>query len=132
METDPKECLHCYKLLKLMLSCVFFLVPSDVLYPKNTCSAHSGVSAEVLCRGRDFVVSCYPSFFKSFCLITQNKFYFVVLFSLDVEIHTRALCDEKRNCIHHQSKKQFKRKEVVGFSLSENLFIVFICCYVGA
>lgn len=30
---------------------------SDVLYPKNTCSPHSGVPAEVLCRGRDFVVS---------------------------------------------------------------------------
>lgn len=30
---------------------------SDVLYPKNTFSAHSGVPAEVLCRGRDFVVS---------------------------------------------------------------------------
>lgn len=30
---------------------------SDVLYPKNSCSPHSGVPAEVLCRGRDFVVS---------------------------------------------------------------------------
>uniref|UniRef100_A0A7N6A3Y1 DNA-directed RNA polymerase III subunit RPC5 C-terminal domain-containing protein n=1 Tax=Anabas testudineus TaxID=64144 RepID=A0A7N6A3Y1_ANATE len=33
-----------------------WVVKSDVLYPKNTCSAHSGVPAEVLCRGRDFVL----------------------------------------------------------------------------
>lgn len=36
-----------------------FVSSSDVLYPKNTCSSHSGVPAEVLCRGRDFVVSLY-------------------------------------------------------------------------
>lgn len=42
-----------------------FFPPSDVLYPKNTCSPHSGVPAEVLCRGRDFVVSyCYFPFIK--------------------------------------------------------------------
>ena len=34
-----------------------FLINSDVLYPKDTSSPHSGVPAEVLCRGRDFVVS---------------------------------------------------------------------------
>lgn len=41
-----------------MLNQVLFLFPlhSDVLYPKNTCSPHSSVPAEVLCRGRDFVV----------------------------------------------------------------------------
>lgn len=37
--------------------CLFFLINSDVLYPKDTSSPHSGVPAEVLCRGRDFVVS---------------------------------------------------------------------------
>ncbi len=37
--------------------CVCFVFVSDVLYPKNSCSSHSGVPAEVLCRGRDFVVS---------------------------------------------------------------------------
>lgn len=36
----------------------FLSASSDVLYPKSTCSPHSGVPAEVLCRGRDFVVSC--------------------------------------------------------------------------
>lgn len=30
---------------------------SDILYPKDSSSPHSGVPAEVLCRGRDFVVS---------------------------------------------------------------------------
>lgn len=37
---------------------LLLLPHSDVLYPKNTCSPHSGVPAEVLCRGRDFVVRC--------------------------------------------------------------------------
>ncbi|CAB1338227.1 unnamed protein product, partial [Coregonus sp. 'balchen'] len=32
------------------------LMGFDVLYPKNSCSPHSGVPAEVLCRGRDFVM----------------------------------------------------------------------------
>ncbi|XP_011372744.1 DNA-directed RNA polymerase III subunit RPC5 [Pteropus vampyrus] len=33
-----------------------WVVKSDILYPKDTSSPHSGVPAEVLCRGRDFVV----------------------------------------------------------------------------
>lgn len=35
---------------------VFF---SEILYPKGTTSPHSGVSAEHLCRGRDYLVSSY-------------------------------------------------------------------------
>ncbi|KAM4631594.1 DNA-directed RNA polymerase III subunit RPC5 [Discoglossus pictus] len=33
-----------------------WVVKSDVIYPKDSSSPHSGVSAEVLCRGRDFVM----------------------------------------------------------------------------
>ncbi|XP_048350154.1 DNA-directed RNA polymerase III subunit RPC5 [Sphaerodactylus townsendi] len=33
-----------------------WVVKSDILYPKDTSSPHSGVPAEVLCRGRDFVM----------------------------------------------------------------------------
>ncbi|KAG8433094.1 hypothetical protein GDO86_017396 [Hymenochirus boettgeri] len=33
-----------------------WVVKSDVIYPKESSSPHSGVSAEVLCRGRDFVM----------------------------------------------------------------------------
>ncbi|XP_073503693.1 DNA-directed RNA polymerase III subunit RPC5 [Phyllobates terribilis] len=33
-----------------------WVVKSDVVYPKESSSPHSGVSAEVLCRGRDFVM----------------------------------------------------------------------------
>lgn len=33
------------------------LFASDILYPKDSSSPHSGMPAEVLCRGRDFVVS---------------------------------------------------------------------------
>ncbi|KAM5329636.1 DNA-directed RNA polymerase III subunit RPC5 isoform 1-T5 [Glossophaga mutica] len=33
-----------------------WVVKSDILYPKDSSSPHSGVPAEVLCRGRDFVM----------------------------------------------------------------------------
>ncbi|XP_053550650.1 DNA-directed RNA polymerase III subunit RPC5 [Bombina bombina] len=33
-----------------------WVVKSDIIYPKDSSSPHSGVSAEVLCRGRDFVM----------------------------------------------------------------------------
>nr|XP_006818447.1 PREDICTED: DNA-directed RNA polymerase III subunit RPC5-like [Saccoglossus kowalevskii] len=33
-----------------------WVVKSDVLYPKDTISANSGVSAEILCRGRDYIM----------------------------------------------------------------------------
>lgn len=56
------KCVLKWILPLVMFLCVCF--PSDVLYPKNTCSPHSGVPAEVLCRGRDFVVS--SSFFYPF------------------------------------------------------------------
>ena len=29
---------------------------SEILYPKDGCSPNSGISSELLCRGRDFVV----------------------------------------------------------------------------
>ena len=38
---------------------------SDILYPKDSSSPHSGVPAEVLCRGRDFVVSAQLSGFPA-------------------------------------------------------------------
>lgn len=38
-----------------------WVVKSDILYPKDSSSPHSGVPAEVLCRGRDFVVSTWSS-----------------------------------------------------------------------
>lgn len=36
---------------------VTFNICSEILYPKEVCSPHSGVSSEHLCRGRDYVVS---------------------------------------------------------------------------
>lgn len=33
-----------------------WVVKSDILYPKDSSSPHSGMPAEVLCRGRDFVM----------------------------------------------------------------------------
>ena len=34
-----------------------WVVRSDVLYPKDTSSNVSGVPAELMCRGRDYIVS---------------------------------------------------------------------------
>ncbi|XP_051967986.1 DNA-directed RNA polymerase III subunit RPC5-like [Xyrauchen texanus] len=53
--TDSTTVLRCIQQVALLVQ-GNWVVKSDVLYPKNTCSSHSGVPAEVLCRGRDFVV----------------------------------------------------------------------------
>ncbi|XP_061564797.1 DNA-directed RNA polymerase III subunit RPC5 [Cololabis saira] len=53
--TDQTSVLRCIQQVALLVQ-GNWVVKSDVLYPKNTCSAHSGVPAEVLCRGRDFVM----------------------------------------------------------------------------
>uniref|UniRef100_A0A8C1YH78 Polymerase (RNA) III (DNA directed) polypeptide E n=1 Tax=Cyprinus carpio TaxID=7962 RepID=A0A8C1YH78_CYPCA len=52
--TDSTAVLRCIQQVALLVQ-GNWVVKSDVLYPKNTCSSHSGVPAEVLCRGRDFV-----------------------------------------------------------------------------
>lgn len=77
--------------------------PSDVLYPKNTCSPHSGVPAEVLCRGRDFVVSGSLIGSKN-SLNAQVWLLYVCVFSPDVEVHFRTFFDEKGDRSHHQSE----------------------------
>ncbi|CAG5904359.1 unnamed protein product [Menidia menidia] len=53
--TDQTSALRCIQQVALLVQ-GNWVVKSDVLYPKNTFSAHSGVPAEVLCRGRDFVM----------------------------------------------------------------------------
>ncbi|KAF7660340.1 hypothetical protein LDENG_00283610 [Lucifuga dentata] len=53
--TDATSVLRCIQQVALLVQ-GNWVVKSDVLYPKNTCSPHSGVPAEVLCRGRDFVM----------------------------------------------------------------------------
>lgn len=53
--TDSTAVLRCIQQVALLVQ-GNWVVKSDVLYPKNTCSPHSGVPAEVLCRGRDFVM----------------------------------------------------------------------------
>ncbi|XP_051523240.1 DNA-directed RNA polymerase III subunit RPC5-like isoform X2 [Myxocyprinus asiaticus] len=53
--TDSTAVLRCIQQVALLVQ-GNWVVKSDVLYPKNTCSSHSGVPAEVLCRGRDFVL----------------------------------------------------------------------------
>lgn len=53
--TDSTSALRCIQQVALLVQ-GNWVVKSDVLYPKNTFSPHSGVPAEVLCRGRDFVM----------------------------------------------------------------------------
>uniref|UniRef100_A0A3P8W1L5 Polymerase (RNA) III (DNA directed) polypeptide E n=1 Tax=Cynoglossus semilaevis TaxID=244447 RepID=A0A3P8W1L5_CYNSE len=53
--TDSTSVLRCIQQVALLVQ-GNWVVKSDVLYPKNTCSPLSGVPAEVLCRGRDFVL----------------------------------------------------------------------------
>uniref|UniRef100_A0A8B9KXR1 RNA polymerase III subunit E n=1 Tax=Astyanax mexicanus TaxID=7994 RepID=A0A8B9KXR1_ASTMX len=65
--TDSTAVLRCIQQVALLVQ-GNWVVKSDVLYPKSTCSPHSGVPAEVLCRGRDFVVN---SQLKISCLHPQ-------------------------------------------------------------
>ncbi|XP_053131835.1 DNA-directed RNA polymerase III subunit RPC5 isoform X2 [Hemicordylus capensis] len=53
--TDPTAVLRCIQQVALLVQ-GNWVVKSDILYPKDTSSPHSGVPAEVLCRGRDFVM----------------------------------------------------------------------------
>ncbi|XP_077406486.1 DNA-directed RNA polymerase III subunit RPC5 [Vanacampus margaritifer] len=53
--TDSTAVLRCIQQVALLVQ-GNWVVKSDVLYPKNTCSPHSGVPADLLCRGRDFVM----------------------------------------------------------------------------
>ncbi|ETE59513.1 DNA-directed RNA polymerase III subunit RPC5, partial [Ophiophagus hannah] len=54
--TDPTAVLRSIQQVALLVQ-GNWVVKSDILYPKESSSPHSGVPAEVLCRGRDFVVS---------------------------------------------------------------------------
>ncbi|XP_077594955.1 DNA-directed RNA polymerase III subunit RPC5 [Stigmatopora nigra] len=53
--TDATAVLRCVQQVALLVR-GNWVVKSDILYPKNSCSPHSGVPSEVLCRGRDFVM----------------------------------------------------------------------------
>ncbi|XP_063961179.1 DNA-directed RNA polymerase III subunit RPC5-like [Lytechinus pictus] len=46
-----------------------WVVKSEVLYPKDTCSPISGVSSEILCRGRDYVMW---RFTQSRCVVRKE------------------------------------------------------------
>ncbi|XP_075021276.1 DNA-directed RNA polymerase III subunit RPC5 isoform X2 [Calonectris borealis] len=53
--TDSTAVLRCIQQVAMLVQ-GNWVVKSDVLYPKDSSSPHSGVPAEVLCRGRDFVM----------------------------------------------------------------------------
>ncbi|XP_064644634.1 DNA-directed RNA polymerase III subunit RPC5-like isoform X1 [Lineus longissimus] len=54
-ETDPVSCLRSLQQVAMLVQGCW-VVKSEILYPKDTCSPHSGIPAEVLCRGRDYVM----------------------------------------------------------------------------
>lgn len=53
--TDPTAALRCLQQVALLVQGCW-VVKSEVLYPKDTFSSYSGVPAESLCRGRDYVM----------------------------------------------------------------------------
>lgn len=53
--TDPQAALRLLQQVSVMVQGCW-VVKSDVLYPREACSPHSGVSSEHLVRGRDFIM----------------------------------------------------------------------------
>ena len=53
--TDPLAVIRCLQQVAVLVQGCW-VVKSEILYPKDQCSPHSGVSSEHLCRGRDYVV----------------------------------------------------------------------------
>ncbi|CAE1294476.1 RPC5 [Acanthosepion pharaonis] len=53
--TDPTAVIRCLQQVAILVQGCW-VVKSEILYPKGTTSPHSGVSAEHLCRGRDYLM----------------------------------------------------------------------------
>lgn len=53
--TDPTAVIRCLQQVAVLVQGCW-VVKSEILYPKDTTSPHSGVSAEHLCRGRDYLM----------------------------------------------------------------------------
>ncbi|XP_014669271.1 PREDICTED: DNA-directed RNA polymerase III subunit RPC5-like [Priapulus caudatus] len=54
-DTDPMSILRSLQQVAVLVQGCW-VVKSEILYPKDTFSSHSGVSAEILCRARNFVM----------------------------------------------------------------------------
>uniref|UniRef100_A0A8C9TYL0 Polymerase (RNA) III (DNA directed) polypeptide E n=1 Tax=Scleropages formosus TaxID=113540 RepID=A0A8C9TYL0_SCLFO len=78
--TDSTAVLRCIQQVAMLVQ-GNWVVKSDVLYPKNSCSPHSGVPADVLCRGRDYVVS--ERTLRS--TVEKRSFYIIILPPEDVK-----------------------------------------------
>lgn len=55
-DLDPKNVLKTLQQVAVLVQ-GNWVVRSEILYPKDTCSGSSGVPADLMCRGRDYVVS---------------------------------------------------------------------------
>ncbi|XP_060603033.1 DNA-directed RNA polymerase III subunit RPC5-like [Ruditapes philippinarum] len=53
--TDPQATLRAIQIVAVLVQGCW-VVKSEILYPKDGCSPNSGISSELLCRGRDFVM----------------------------------------------------------------------------
>lgn len=58
---------------------------SEVLYPKKTMSAHSGVPSEILCRARDYIVGLLRYFTKLIGILSTVT----INFFIDVVLHSK-------------------------------------------
>ncbi|MBN3303834.1 RPC5 polymerase, partial [Amia calva] len=79
--TDSTAVLRCVQQVAMLVQ-GNWVVKSDVLYPKDTCSPHSGVPAEVLCRGRDFLMW---KFTRERCVVRKEVAAIVKLPAEDVK-----------------------------------------------
>lgn len=75
---------------------------SEILYPKEATSPHSGVSADHLCRGRDYVVGRRKSYHNTLDTLLLSVLLrvglliyikWIVIQFLDVEIYSVKACD---------------------------------------
>lgn len=64
-------------------------VKSEVLFPKDTLSAVSGVPAEVMCRARDYVVSLHT--FYSMLSVFKNCYQQLLLFTRNQYVERRKV-----------------------------------------
>ncbi|XP_066131988.1 DNA-directed RNA polymerase III subunit RPC5 isoform X1 [Saccopteryx bilineata] len=72
-----------------------WVVKSDILYPKDSCSPHSGVPAEVLCRGRDFVMWKF----------TQSRW----VVRKEVAVVTKLCAEDVRDFLEHMAVVRVNR-----------------------
>ncbi|ELT95950.1 hypothetical protein CAPTEDRAFT_186672 [Capitella teleta] len=92
--TDATQALRCVQQVALLVQGCW-VVKSEVLYPKDACSPHTGVPAEALCRGRDYIMW---RFTQSRCQVRKEISSVVKLPADDVKAILEQMARLKVNC----------------------------------